>query len=134
MIHVADEKKKDRERLDIQPIQNVMKQIDSFFHESRNRFKAFSLAKEFPVSSRETDSGFHITAELAGYGRDQIRLQVIGNQLHIIARNEEGEPSKRVITLPFLIAEKEIRATHRNGLLKITIPKKPIHKAQIDIE
>lgn len=130
---------KSQNRMDIQPLQNVMKQIDSFFHESRNRFKSIVNDREFPVTTRERTNGYEITAQLAGISREQIRLEAIGNQLHINVRKndssvKEQSDAKRIINLPFLIAEGDVRATHKNGLLKIFIPKKQISRDQIDID
>lgn len=130
-------------RIETKPIQNVMKQLDSFFNDSRTRFRSFVDDREFKVSTNETDRGFEVRAQLPGYSREQIELQVIGNQLHIIATSDAATPAqnnrgisslKRVVTLPFLISEKDIRASHRNGLLTVIIPKKKINPHQIDIE
>lgn len=139
---MADDQKNNQNRFDAKPIQNVMKQLDSFFNESRTRFRSLVDDREFRVSTNETDRGYEIRAQLPGYSRDQIELQAIGNQLHISARNEtlsldqnhSRNALKRVITLPFLISEKDIKASHRNGLLTVLIPKKKINPHQIDIE
>ncbi|WLV25591.1 Hsp20/alpha crystallin family protein [Aciduricibacillus chroicocephali] len=136
---MSNENRRERGRMDFQPLHNVMKQIDSFFHQSRNRFKTVVNAHEIPATVKETERGYEITAQLAGYSREQIRMQVIGNQLHITALKNNTSTSddnklKKVITLPFLISEKDVRASHKDGLLKVLIPKKKIGKDQFEME
>jgi len=148
---MEQDNKRNAKHLDIRPIQNVMKQMDSFFEASRKRFHALVHDKDFRVTTEETDNKFIIKAQLPGYSRDHIRLKTIGNQLRISVKNVQDativnkDPSsihqeqtadykERVVSLPFLISENDIRASHKNGLLTIIIPKKKIDSHRIEID
>lgn len=105
----------------------------------------------FSVDSYETDSDIIIEADLPGYERAQIQVEILGDRLRISAESsgtiEEHDDKKayfhkkqtlqrmeKFITLPFLISEKETRATYKNGLLRIITPKQYHCKRLLNIE
>ncbi|WP_200416798.1 Hsp20/alpha crystallin family protein, partial [Virgibacillus salexigens] len=94
------------------------------------------------VRTYETQSNLIVEAELPGYKRDQIQLEIIGNQLRIAVegfssneqeKNYRGQRAERTITIPSTISEKETKADLNNGILRITIPKKNSSRRFIDI-
>jgi len=138
-------------RADYKPVQNIMKQMDAFFQESRKRLNAMVHEKTFQIETEELEHEFIIKALLPGYRRDQIKLQTIGNQLRIAVKEYSYSESKddktgewntertakqleRTVPLPFVITEADIHAKHRDGLLTVSIPKKKIDHQIIDIE
>lgn len=116
------------------PVKGLLESIDEFF---KNPFPNLS----FPVDVVETNKEFIITAELPGIKRDQIQIDTIGNQLtisinnteeiseeddinHVYRRSHSIQRSSRTINLPVPIIEKQVKATYKDGLLQIRIPRR----------
>lgn len=116
------------------PIRGFLQSIDDFFK------TPFPFDAGFPVETSETANEYIVTAELAGVKREQIHLNITGNYLTISVENRELETaenensqvyrrrfvrqqSSRTISLPHAINEKRIRASYRDGLLQIRIPR-----------
>ncbi|KKE80209.1 Hsp20/alpha crystallin family protein [Bacilli bacterium] len=137
--------------LDMAPVRNFVRRLDSVFNESfKHLQKNFNL-NSFPIDVKETNSEIIVHAELPGYSRDQVKLEITGNQLRIIVedrrsfsekdeqnssyRHEESfQHKERVIAVPFEIPEKETKASFKNGLLKVIIPKKNSKRKFINID
>ncbi|QKY68836.1 Hsp20/alpha crystallin family protein [Lentibacillus sp. CBA3610] len=132
--------------IDMSPFRDLMGQMDSFFNESFKHMNSVFNLRPFWVDVNENESEFIVTAELPGYKRDEIELEMIGNRLRIAAEagsihNETNNNNKsqsyqqmeRSITLPFPIPKEKTRASFHDGLLKVTIPKKDINREYIDI-
>ncbi|MEK4028599.1 MULTISPECIES: Hsp20/alpha crystallin family protein [Bacillaceae] len=133
-------------------LHHLVKSIDSFFGESFKYLDTFIHHNMlFSVDSYETDSDIIIEADLPGYERAQIQVEILGDRLRISAESsgtiEEHDDKKayfhkkqtlqrmeKFITLPFLISEKETRATYKNGLLRIITPKQYHCKRLLNIE
>lgn len=89
-----------------------------------------------PVDVYETDKGYVIELEAAGYGEDAISLHVDKHVLTISGKEAEeksgGELAheisrpafKRSFSLPESADEGAISADYRNGVLVVDIPKK----------
>jgi HSP20 family protein len=124
------------------PLKGILESIDEFF---KNPFSQLS----FPVDVSETRKEYIITAELPGIKKEQIHIDVLGNQVTISINNIEKiteeddmnqvyrrrhsiQRSSRSIPLPIQINEKNVHASYRDGLLKIHIPKKIGNSIQID--
>jgi HSP20 family protein len=116
-----------------QPVRGVLQSIDDFF---KQPFPYTS----FPIDVRELENQHIITAELPGIKKEQISIDILGSNLTIsvkhqdiyteeddankvFRRSERLQRSSRTIALPSPIDEKTVKATYRDGLLKIKIPK-----------
>ncbi|MCC2248486.1 Hsp20/alpha crystallin family protein [Virgibacillus sp. AGTR] len=128
-------------RVERNPFHGLMEQMDTFFNESAKNFNSL-VKRPLNVHTYETKSNVIVEAELPGYKRDQIQLEIIGNQLRIAVeefssneqeRSYRGQRAERTITIPFTISEKETKADLNNGILQITIPKKNSSRRFIDI-
>ncbi|MFS0636237.1 Hsp20/alpha crystallin family protein [Mesobacillus foraminis] len=123
------------------PVKGVLQSIDDFFKQP------FPHAS-FPVDIRDAGDKQIITAALPGVKKEQISLNILGNSLTISVQNqdiltEEDDQKKtfrrfgsyqsasRMVTLPHSIDEKQVKASYRDGLLEITIPK--IQGKKIDL-
>jgi HSP20 family protein len=124
------------------PIKGLLESIDEFF---KNPFTQLS----FPVELTETNKEYIITAELPGIKKEQIQIDFMGNQLNISINNLEElaefdeinhsyrrrhsiQKSSRFVNLPFPIDEKQVKASYKDGLLQIIIPRKSGKAIQID--
>ncbi|WP_373894836.1 Hsp20/alpha crystallin family protein [Virgibacillus natechei] len=130
----------------------LMKGMDSFLHDSFRNFNSLFNRKSFDVDVYEAKSDVVIQAKLPGVKRDQIELEIVGNQVRIAVQdattyeetNDEGkhhqhkeqsqQRMERFVTLPFTISEKETTASYQNGILKITTPINNDSRKFIDID
>ena len=99
---------------------------------------------------KETDEAIIVTMEVPGAGKDDVDVEIIGDELSVSARRATEPESKgetvyrsernydtfkRVIRLPADIKSDETKATLCNGVLKIILPKTVIiSKTKIGIE
>lgn len=137
--------------LDMAPFQELVHRLDQFFNESFQYVNSRFNLKSFSVKTYETDSDIIVQAELPGYSREHIKIEAIGHQLRILAEQQatydiQDDKAKqyqhtdtkqileRVITLPFEIPKKDVKASLKHGILKIVIPKKNHHPTMIDIQ
>lgn len=104
------------------------------------------------VDVAERDDEYVVTADLPGYENDEIDVTVEGRRLTIrtdrsrqtesnesdryLRQERHREQMSRTVTLPGEIAEDRTSATHRNGVLTVTLPKRQSGAtgSQIDIE
>lgn len=124
------------------PIKGLLESIDEFF---KNPFANLS----FPIDVAETKHEYIITAELPGIKREQIQIETIGNQLIISINNSDElleedntnqiyrrrhsiQRSSRSVNLPVPINEKLVKATYKDGLLQIKIPRNSGKSIQIE--
>ncbi|SET54812.1 HSP20 family protein [Salinibacillus kushneri] len=138
-------------RLNDSPFQNIMQQMDHFFQESMKNFDSLFQLNSFHVDMFEDDTNVVIEADLQGYKREQIQIKPYGNHLKIAVENssvleEQNENTsyihqqqtfqrmERLIALPFQISEIDTRASFKEGLLTITIPKDKTNSGFIDID
>lgn len=124
------------------PVRGVLQSIDDFF---KNPFPHTS----FPVEVDETDKECIITAELPGVKREQIHIDLLGSHVTITVKNIEViteeddirrmyrkrqsvQKSSRTVFIPQPVNEKKAKASYRDGLLEIRIPKIKGKKIQIE--
>lgn len=111
--------------------------MDTLFRDPVQRFLE---SKSFRVDMLEEDSAFVVEAELPGFERDQIDIEILDSALKITAQHnvisEESNDNnhyyrkersyghvERIIPVPFRINPKQTSASYQNGILRITIPK-----------
>ncbi|AZU63111.1 Hsp20/alpha crystallin family protein [Neobacillus mesonae] len=116
------------------PIRGFLQSIDDFFK------TPFPFEGGLYVDTVETENEYIVSAELPGVKREQIHLNITGNYLTISVENNELETaedsqnhiyhrkfvrqqSSRTVSLPQAINEKMIKASYRDGLLQIRIPR-----------
>ncbi|MEH6908453.1 MULTISPECIES: Hsp20/alpha crystallin family protein [Neobacillus] len=125
------------------PIKGFLQSIDDFFK------SPFPPGANFHVDTIEADNEYIISAELPGVKREQIHLNISGNYLTISVENRELETSEdeqnqifrrkylqqkssRTISLPHTIIEKNVKASYRDGLLKVRIPQEKGNMIEIE--
>lgn len=87
----------------------------------------------------ETESEFEVTVELPGIDRSDIQVELRNGDLWISGEKKEEKEEKgktfhrvercggkfrRVIPLPGTVEEEKIEATYKDGVLKISLPKR----------
>ncbi len=92
------------------------------------------------VDVYEDEKAFHVEAELAGYEESDVNVHVEKHVLHITSekKTEKKEDRKylvcersfakfdRSFSLPESVDEDGIKAEFKNGILDVTLPKKPV--------
>ncbi|WP_078546158.1 Hsp20/alpha crystallin family protein [Litchfieldia alkalitelluris] len=126
------------------PVQRLLDSIDDFFEQP------FPIPT-IPVEMYETDQDLIITADLPGIKKEQISLEYSSSSITIavqhtedIEEKNETNPyffkkqtmnySSRLITLPYPVNERLIKASYNNGQLRIRVPKQPRRKIEISEE
>jgi HSP20 family molecular chaperone IbpA len=123
-----------------QGYQDILKSIDSFFQHTYEQIQDNPLFHApIPIHTFEENRAFIIEAELPGIDKKQIKLDIFQQSIRIQVSQDERSEYKddkqgihehhkrtqirqRVIPVPFLIQEQDVKATYKNGLLRISIP------------
>ncbi|WP_391116780.1 Hsp20/alpha crystallin family protein [Psychrobacillus sp. L3] len=128
---------------------NLINGMDSYFNQFFKHIDTHLSANPHWINTYETDSEVIIEAKLPGCTKNQIQLEIIGNQLRIGVENSVLEEvnyenhtgrkqfyqrREHVIPLPYSISEKETITSFHNETLKITFPKKDIKRRYLAID
>ena len=106
---------------------------------------------EIKIDLIENDNTYTIHADIPGVSKDDIKVQVDGSRVSIIVESKEevlekeGEivicrerhykSNQRTIDLVQEIDEENTHATYKNGVLKLTLPKKVVRTfKQIEVK
>jgi len=96
-----------------------------------------------PVDIEETDKEIIVKADLPGFTKDEVSVEVVGDRLQISAKKKEekveqdknyyrrermGKLASRSITLPCEVDAENAKVEFENGVLTITLPKKKVEK------
>lgn len=93
----------------------------------------------FPrVNVWESEDGLTLQAEVAGVDPDKLDVAVDANVLTIKGERVQGDGSvsefQRSFNLPFELEDDAIKASVKNGLLTLTMPRKAAARRRIAIE
>lgn len=126
---------------------NPFDEIERFFERMSEQFEDFddfgSLETAWPgqlkVDVADYGDEYEVTADLPGFSKDEIDVELAEDRLHISAdreeETEESEPGRyvrkerksrsmsRSVTIPEPIEESAVEASFRNGVLTVTLPK-----------
>jgi HSP20 family protein len=99
------------------------------------------------VDAWETEEGFHLVFDLPGVNKEDIQIEVEGEQLSIKGERKAGDdvkflrrervfgPFYRAFTLETPIEREKIKASFKSGVLEVVLPKKEeVKPKQISIE
>lgn len=121
---------------------NIDNTLDSFID---NMFGDWGTRKSYipSVDVYEDSHAYHVDAELAGYRESDVNVNIDKHVLHISSEkmNEKKDQKylirersfarfDRAFTLPEDVNEEDISATFKDGVLSVTLPKKPVEEAK----
>jgi len=92
-----------------------------------------SEEREPLVDVIEKGDEIRVVAEVPGVNKDQIKVKVSGNKVIIQAQGEDRKYYKEV-ELPAEVDDKSAKATYNNGVLQITLKKKPQQKTETEVK
>lgn len=124
------------------PMRKFMHTFDEFFDKPL-------FESTIPIDMYETETELIIKADLPGIKREQISIEYLDTAITISVKHTEKYEEKnekkhyyvkkhslnqasRTVTLPYPILNKNVKATYRDGVLKISIPKQKRNKITID--
>jgi len=92
-----------------------------------------SEEREPLVDVIEKGDEVRVVAEVPGVNKDQIKVKVTGNKVIIQAQGEDRKYYKEV-ELPAEVDDKSAKATYNNGVLQITLKKKPQQETGTEVK
>ncbi len=110
--------------------------LDEVFNQSP-RLRSMGMTPRMDVS--ENDQGYIVKAEIPGVKKDDIKVNVDGNQVSISAQTVQESEEKsenmlcterswgqyyRSFTLPQAVDDAQAKAEYHDGILELTLPKK----------
>jgi len=126
--------------------------FDDFFNEFNKGFWVRPLAMtgepelKMKVDVKESDKSFAVHAEIPGVTKDDIQIDLNGDQVSIraeVKREKESREGEKLLhseryygmvsrsfTLPTDIDEKGATASYKNGVLELVLPKKTSAQAR----
>jgi HSP20 family protein len=127
----------------------MRRMMDDMLHQLSPRFLLDQRIWSPQIDILETPEAFMIVAELSGIKKEDIQISVKKNRVFISGRRErpvmanavrylqmeiEFGSFERIFQLPVLVEELKIQAQYREGLLVVTLPKKPASKKVVEIK
>src|SRR5690606_1340736 len=128
------------------PFDSLRRDIDQWFNEFGNRFGRLPIQHELPfvasppVDVVEKDGAYEITAELPGISEPDLEVKCTGDTITIKGEKKEEKEEKkkdyylserrfgtfrRSFRMPEGTDPDKIKATFKDGVLTLTLPKTP---------
>jgi len=113
--------------------------IEPFFPTSMRSFLSDPNRREPSFDIQDRGDKFIVTAELPGFGKDDVEVRVNSNGLELTAEKKTDEERKeadgtqsrksysyfqRYLTLPEGVTTEKVEGTMKNGVLELKLPKK----------
>lgn len=101
-------------------------------HFIRNKYEEAT----FSIYIEENENRFIVIAELPGVPRENINVEIIGNELIVQVRevsHHKGKiGGKHVVKLPSYVMKRKMKAVYENGILRVSFIKKKATKIEIE--
>ena len=123
---------------------NLHREVDRLFNQVWSEMPlrpAANASPSFPFQVRSSEEGWTVDVPMAGIDPRYVELDVAGNTLTIRAetpRDVKDAPVARFeqsLTVPQFVDLDKLTATHRHGLLRLTLPlKESVKPRRIEIQ
>ena len=115
--------------------------VDAFFDElfgaERAPQRDAPVTRPMPLEVSETDTAYHVTAELPGFKKEEITVKIDGANVTISAMRQGTSEAKPAVTaarsfrLAGEIDQTQAQAKVVDGVLELTLPKKVSEAAKV---
>ena len=122
---------------------NFHKEADRLFDQFWNDLPMRTASRTtIPVQVHADDESWRVDVPMPGIDPQDVTLEVTGNTLTIRADHTDGEKGKgdrlqfeQSVTVPQFLDLEKVSATHRHGMLRLTLPlKESVKPRRIAIE
>ena len=121
---------------------NFQQDVDRFFNQFWNDLPTRTAAASSPsFQVNATDDGWRIDVPMPGVDPKDVALEAAGNTLTIRAEMSSDDKNKSVaryeqtLTIPQFLDLDKLSASHRHGMLRLTLPlKDSVKPRRIQIE
>lgn len=128
---------------------NPFDEIEDLLDRMSRGFETEGMGRSTPVDVADRGEEFVVTVDLPGFDKDDIEVTLADTTLRIAASRESSaeedgefirrerrrESTSRSVRLPETVDEDGIEASHTNGVLTVTLPKRDADGGKrIDIE
>lgn len=112
---------------------NLHREVDRLFNQVWSEMPLRQLVNaspSFPFHVRSSEDGWTVDVPMAGIDPKDVKLEVAGNTLTIRAeasRDDNDAPVARYeqsLTVPQFVDLDKLTATHRHGMLRLSLPMK----------
>lgn len=121
---------------------NSLKGLESLLNEWPH---TVNEANHFPkLNAWEAEDGLVVTAEVPGISPENLKLSVLNDSLKLEGSFPEQDEDKnflrversrgqfkRELTLPYAVDNTKVKATCKNGILRLELPKRPTETAHV---
>jgi HSP20 family protein len=121
---------------------NFQREADRLFNQVRNAVPVRSVPStpNYPFQVHTTEDGWSVEIPMPGIDPAHVSLEVAGNTIVVRAeqdggRNDGATQWEQTMTVPRMLDLEGLRATHRHGMLVLTIPlKESVKPRRIQID
>lgn len=115
------------------PWNGLESEIDRLFETAMGDFASPAFEHRFPVDLYEDKENTYVRAELPGLAREDISIELVNGYLSINGTrkvtDDDGKVTEafslsRSIAVPEGVQADKVSATHENGILNVTLPKR----------
>ena len=123
----------------VEDVFSFQRDMDRLFNDFWSDLPSRTATSELPASFRAnaTDDGWQIDIPIPGIDPKDVTLDVAGNTLSIRAEasGDMGSRYEQSFTIPQFLDLEKLSATHRHGMLRLTVPlKESLKPRRIKIE
>ena len=111
--------------------------FDELFGAERSHQRDTPVVRSVPLDVSETDTAYHVTAELPGFKKEEITVKIDGADVTISATRQTASETKPAVTaarsfrLASEIDQTQAQAKVVDGVLELTLPKKVSEAAKV---
>ncbi|MBY0495082.1 MAG: Hsp20/alpha crystallin family protein [Cyanobacteria bacterium] len=123
---------------------NLHREVDRLFNQAWNEIPlrpTVNASPSFPFTVRSSEEGWQIAVPMAGIDPKDVRLEAAGNHLTIRVESHSGDKSapvarfEQTLTVPQFADLDKMSATHRHGMLTLSLPiKDSVKPRRIEIQ
>jgi HSP20 family protein len=121
---------------------NFQREVDRLLNQFWSDLPTRSAAGSSPsFQVNTTDEGWRVDIPMPGIDPKDVNLEVAGNTLSIRAETPSGDKDKQLtryeqtFTIPQFLDLEKLTASHRHGILRLTVPvKESVKPRRIQIE